>query len=165
MVPLALIALGAAATAGTSLRRARPPRIPWLVTGALIATYVGLILFVLPAFESHKVVPDVAQWLAAQAGPADRVASFQLNRWNPAYRFYVGRHTVFLEDADEAAEFFRAPQPFYCVMRRDAYDEFVARGVPLTLRYEREGMWATSGRALWRSGAPLARFVVVSGGR
>jgi 4-amino-4-deoxy-L-arabinose transferase-like glycosyltransferase len=165
MVPLALIALGAAATAGTFLRRARPPRIPWLVTGALIATYVGLILFVLPAFESHKVVPDVAQWLAAQAGPADRVASFQLNRWNPAYRFYVGRHTVFLEDADEAAEFFRAPQPFYCVMRRDAYDEFVARGVPVTLRYEREGMWATSGRALWRSGAPLARFVVVSGGR
>ncbi len=165
IVPLALIVLGGAATAGAFLRRARPPRIPWLVTGALIATYVGLILFVLPAFESHKVVPDVAQWLAAQAGPADRVASFRLNRWNPAYRFYVGRHTVFLEDTAEATEFFRAPQPFYCVMRRDAYDEFVARGVPLTLRYEREGMWATSGRALWRSGAPLARFVVVSGGR
>jgi hypothetical protein len=107
----------------------------------------------------------VARWLAAQAKPADRIASFRLNRWNPAYRFYVDRHTVFLEDAAEATAFFRAPQPFYCVMRRDAYDEFVARGVPLTLRYEREGLWATSGRALWRTGAPLARFVVVSGGR
>ena len=63
-------------------------------------------------------MPDVAQWLAAQAGPADRVASFRLNRWTPAYRFYVGRHTIFLEDAAEAEAFFRAPQPFYCVMRR-----------------------------------------------
>ena len=50
-------------------------------------------------------------------------------------------------------------------MRRDAYDRFVAQGVPLTLHYEREGLWATSGRALWRTGAPLARFVVVSGSR
>jgi 4-amino-4-deoxy-L-arabinose transferase-like glycosyltransferase len=165
MVPLALILAGSVATVGTLMRRARPPRVPWLVTGALLATYAGLILFVLPALEARKVVPDVAQWLAAQAGPADRIASFRLNRWNPAYRFYVGRHTVFLEDPAEATAFFRAPQPFYCVMRRDSYDEFVARGVPLTLRYEREGLWATSGRALWRTGAPHARFVVVSGGR
>jgi 4-amino-4-deoxy-L-arabinose transferase-like glycosyltransferase len=165
LVPSALTLAGGIATVGTLLRRARPPRIPWLVTGALLATYAGLILFVLPALEDRKVVPDVARWLAAQAEPADRIASFRLNRWNPAYRFYVGRHTVFLEDQAEAMAFFRAPQPFYCVMRRDAYDELVARGVPLTLRYEREGLWATSGRALWRTGAPLARFVVVSGGQ
>jgi 4-amino-4-deoxy-L-arabinose transferase-like glycosyltransferase len=165
MVPLALIVAGGAATIGTLWRRAQPPRVPWLVTGALLATYVGLILFVLPALEGRKVVPDVAQWLAARATSADRIASFRLNRWNPVYRFYVGRHTIFLEDPAEAAAFFRAPQPFYCVMRRDAYDEFVASGVPLTLQYEREGLWATSGRALWRTGAPLARFVVVSGER
>jgi len=61
-----------------------------------------------------------------------------------------------------AAAFFRAPEPFYCVMRREEFDAFVTRGVPLTVRYEREGLWATSGRALWRTRAPLARFVVVS---
>jgi len=132
------------------------------VTGALLATYAGLILFVLPAFEAQKVVPDVAQWVAARAQPVDRVASFRLNRWNPAYRFYVGRHTTFLEDPAEAAAFFGAPEPFYCVMRREEFDAFVARGVALTVRYEREGLWATSGRALWRTRAPLARFVVVS---
>jgi 4-amino-4-deoxy-L-arabinose transferase-like glycosyltransferase len=165
MIPAGLTLAGGVATVGTILRRARPPRVPWLATGALLATYAGVILFVLPALEGRKVVPDVAQWLAARAEPADRIASFQLNRWNPAYRFYVGRHTVFLEDPAEATAFFLAPQPFYCVMRRDAYDRFVAQGVPLTLHYEREGLWATSGRALWRTGAPLARFVVVSGGR
>ncbi len=31
--------------------------------------------------------------------------------------------------------------------------------------YEREGMGATSGRALWRTYTPLVRFVVVSGAR
>ena len=165
MVPAALILTGAVATVAATIRRARPPRVPWLVTGAMIATYAGLILFVLPAFEEHKVVPDVARWVAARAQPEDRIASFRLNRWNPTYRFYVGRHTTFLDDPAEAAAFFRAPQAFYCVMRRDEYDALVAQGLPLRIVYEREGMWATSGRALWRTGAPLATFVVVSGAR
>ena len=165
MVPVVLALSGAALAAMTNVRGGLPPRVPWLVMSALIATYAGLILFVLPALEQRKVVPDVAQWVATRAQPTDRVASFRLNRWNPAYRFYVGRHTAFLEDAAEAETFFRAPQPFYCVMRRSAYDEFVAQGIPLAIVYEREGMWATSGRALWRSYTPLVRFVVVSGGR
>ena len=50
-------------------------------------------------------------------------------------------------------------------MRRSAYDEFVAQGMPLRILYEREGMGATSGRALWRTHTPLVRFVVVSGGQ
>ena len=69
------------------------------------------------------------------------------------------------EDTAEAEAYFRAPRPFYCIMRRSAYDEFVAQGIPLTVVYEREGMTATSGRALWRSYTPMTRFVVVSGGR
>lgn len=164
MVPIALTLAGVLA-ALARVRRARPPTVPWLAMGSLLVTYAGLILFVLPALEQRKVIPDVAQWVATRAQPADRVASFRLNRWNPAYRFYVGRHTAFFDDAAEAEAFFRAPQPFYCVMRRDAYDELAARGVPLTIVYEREGMWATSGRAVWRARTPLARFVVVSGGR
>jgi hypothetical protein len=67
-----------------------------------------------------------------------------------------------LEDAGEAETFLRGPQPFYCVMRRSAFDEFVARGLPLTIVYERAGMWATSGRALWRRKETPARFVVVT---
>jgi hypothetical protein len=147
------------------VRRALPPRVPWLVMAALIVTYIGLIAFVLPALEHRKVVPDLAHWVAARARTADRVASFRLNRWNPAYRFYVGRHITFLEDPAEARAFFNAPQPFYCVMRRNAYDEFVAQGAPIKVVYEREGVAATSGRALWRSRTPLVRFVVVTEAR
>ena len=166
VVPIALTVAGAALAALANVRRALPPRVPWLVISALIVTYIGLIAFVLPALEHRKVVPDLARFVAEHAGPTDRVASFRLNRWNPAYRFYVGRHVAFLEDAAEAEAFFKSPQPFYCVMRRNAFDEFVAQGAKIQVVYERDGVTATSGRLLWRTRTPpLARFVVVTDAR
>jgi 4-amino-4-deoxy-L-arabinose transferase-like glycosyltransferase len=162
VVPAVLTAAGVLLSVLASVRGGLPPRIPWIVIVALIVTYGGLIQFVLPALEHRKVVPDLAQWVAARAEPHHRIASYRLNRWTPAYRFYVGRHTSFLESPNEAEAFFNAPEPFYCLMRREAYDEFVGRGVPLEVLYEREGMSATSGRALWRTYTPLTRFVVVS---
>jgi 4-amino-4-deoxy-L-arabinose transferase-like glycosyltransferase len=162
IVPVVLVLAGAMLTAWTSVRRGLPPRAPWIVMIALTVTYGGLIAFVLPALEQRKVVPDVAQWVASHAQVDDRVASYRLNRWNPAYRFYVGRQLAFLEDAGEAEEFFASSARTYCVMQRSAYDELVARGLPLQIVYAREGMWATSGRALWRTYTPPATFVVVT---
>jgi 4-amino-4-deoxy-L-arabinose transferase-like glycosyltransferase len=166
MVPIALTLAGASLAALVNVRRALPPRVPWLVMAALLVTYIGLIAYVMPALELRKVVPDVAQWVAARAAPSDRLASFRLNRWSPAFRFYLGRHVTFLEDPAEAQAFFAAPQPFYCVMRRNAFDEFVAQGAKLEIVYEREGVNATSGRMLWRTRTPqLIRFVVVTDAR
>jgi hypothetical protein len=34
--------------------------------------------------------------------------------------------------------------------------------MPLRIIYYRDGLWATSGRTLWRAKSPLARFVVVT---
>ena len=106
-MPIALVLSGALAGRADQRARRRPPRVPWLVISALLVTYVGLILFVLPALEQRKVVPDVAQWVA-EAGAAGRS-----RRQLPAepldarrIRFYVGRHTTFLEDAEEADAFF-----------------------------------------------------------
>ena len=80
-------------------------------------------------------------------------------------RFYVDRHVAFLESPAEAEVFFDTTPTFYCVMYRNAYDEFVARGEALTILYERDGMFATSGRALWRRRQNPARFVVVGRAR
>ena len=161
IVPAALFASGMLITI-SDLRGATPPSVPWRVLSAMLATYAGLILFVLPSFEQRKVVPEVAEWVAAHAQPTDRIASYRLNRWTPAYRFYANRHMTFLETHAEAAAFLKQPEPYYCVMRHDAYEELVAKGLPLKIRHEREGMSATSGRALWRSRNPMTRFVVVS---
>ena len=165
IVPVVITLCGALLTAFVNVRgRAggRPPRIPWFGLTSLVVIYAGLIAFVIPALEQRKVVPDVARWVAAHAHAGDRVAAFRLNRWMPTFRFYVDRPTHVLEDAAEAEAFFRERQPFYCAMRRAAYDEFVARGVPLTIVHHREGMWATSGRVLWRRRIRPEQFVIVA---
>src|SRR5262249_16907732 len=149
-------------TALANVRGALPPRIPWVVIGALLVTYVGLLLFVMPALERGKVIPEMSQWVARHAGAGDRVCSFRLNRWAPAYRFYVGRHVHMLEDAAEAEAFFTKPEPFYCLMRHNAYEEFVARGARLRVALERDGVTVTTGRALFRASQVPARYVVVT---
>jgi 4-amino-4-deoxy-L-arabinose transferase-like glycosyltransferase len=164
LVPVAIGVAGAALIAGTGLGGGRPPRTPWIVLGAMTITYGGLVLWALPAVEQQKVVPDVARWVARRAGGSDRVASYRLNRWSTSFRFYVGRHVsiIEIEKKDEAQALFSGPEPFYCAMPGTAYDEFVAQGLPLRVVYEREGMWATSGRALWGGPVPPTRFVVVT---
>jgi 4-amino-4-deoxy-L-arabinose transferase-like glycosyltransferase len=140
----------------------RPPRAPWIALTAVATIYAGILLFVMPALEKQKVIPDIARWVASHAEPETRIASYQLNRWNTAFRFYVDRHVTMLDDADRMVEFINSEKPFYGVMLGEGYEELVARGVPLRAVYEREGMWATSGRALWRKAVPATRFVVVT---
>ena len=143
-------------------RGARPPRVPWIVVGAMTVTYGGVLLWVLPALEQQKVVPDVARWVAARAAGTDRVASYRLNRWNTAFRFYVGRHVAMIDAPDEARALFNGDERFFCTMLGPAYDDLRRRGLPLRIVYEREGMWATSGRVLWRRKPPPTGFVVVT---
>jgi 4-amino-4-deoxy-L-arabinose transferase-like glycosyltransferase len=164
LVPMALGMAGAAMTVRVSLRNGRPPRVPWIVLGAMTMTYGVLVFWVLPAVEQRMVVPDVASWVARRAAGNDRVASYRLNRWASAFRFYVGRHVSIFEEEEqpEAEALFDGPEPFYCAMPGVAYDELVAQGVKFRIVYEREGMWATTGRALWGGTVPLTRFVVVT---
>jgi len=168
VVPVVITLCGAALTVSVNIQgRAggRPPRLPWFGLTALASAYAGLILFALPALEHRKVVPELARFVASQAGANDRVASYRLNRWSPVFRFYVNRHVVPLDSVAEAAAFFDAAQPFYCVMHRAAYDEFVAQGKPLRILRQLDGIYATSGRALWRRRLSPAEFVVVTPAR
>jgi 4-amino-4-deoxy-L-arabinose transferase-like glycosyltransferase len=163
VVPAAVGGAGLMLTTGVTMSKGRTPAVPWVVFGALTVTYAGLLLWALPALEQRKVVPDVARWVATRASPTDRVATYRLNRWNTAFRFYVARHVSMIDAPDEASALFKGSERFYCTMLGTSYDEFVAQGAPLRILYEREGMWATSGRVLWRSRVPLVRFVVVTG--
>ena len=161
-IPVALVLAGVVMAATLFMQHGRPPQVPWLVTIAMLVTYVGLIHFVMPAIERQKVVDELAAWVKESATRHDRIATYRLNRWTPSFRFHVARHVDFLDDPHEAEAYFASPAPFICVMRRDALDDFTARGIPLDVRLERHGMWATSGRVLWRSQVPTARFVVVT---
>jgi 4-amino-4-deoxy-L-arabinose transferase-like glycosyltransferase len=164
-VPIAITVAGVMLIAIVRWREgigAKPPEFPWIAIAALGVTYAGLIAVVMPALEGRKVIPEVAHWVAAQASHGERVATFRLNRWKPAFRFYLGRHVIFIDDPQEAEALFRKPEPFYALMRRVHVDEFVAKGIPLVVAHEREGLWATSGRVLWRRRIPPEHFVVVT---
>jgi 4-amino-4-deoxy-L-arabinose transferase-like glycosyltransferase len=162
IVPAVMLTAGALITARASLGNWQPPRVPWIALAACTVTYVGIILWVLPALEEGKVVPDIARWVAQHSAPDTRIGVYRLNRWTTAFRFYVERHAEHLDGAAQATGFFSKDDKFYCVMLGKAYEEFADLGLPIEIVYERDGMWATSGRELWRRRAPPVRFVVVS---
>jgi hypothetical protein len=165
IVPIVVGAAGASLTAYLNVTGGRPPRTPWMVVGAMTVTYAGLLIWVMPALEQRKVVPDLARWVSSRTTTTDRVATYRLNRWNTAFRFYVGRHVRMIDSPDEARTLFAGSEAFYCAMLGPAFEEFAAQGVPLRVVYERDGLWATSGRALWRRRIPPTRFVIVTSAR
>jgi len=162
-VPVALTLAGIALTVLANLRGGLPPRAPWIVLSALVVTYVGIVAFVMPALNRRKVVHDIADFIAVQRQAntaAARIATYHYP--NSAFRFYVNQDVTFLDEPNQARAFFDAPTPFYCLMRKAAFDEFIAQGVPLKAVYEREGMATTSGRVLWRNRLPETRFVLAT---
>jgi hypothetical protein len=166
VVPAVVIAAGVVIVARSMMRGApRLPQVPWIVLAALAAVYAGIVVFVIPALERQKVVPDVARWVAAHAAPDARVCTFQLSRWSTAFRFYVDRHVVMIDDPGQLDAFVNADRPFYCAMLAPGYDDLIRRGAPVEQVYARDGMWVTSGRVLWRQSVPPARFVVVTRAR
>jgi hypothetical protein len=126
--------------------------------------YAGVLVWVIPPIEHGKVVPDVARWVSSRASANDRIATFRLNRWNAAFRFYVNRPTQVLESDEDSRQFFSNPAPYYCVMTRQLYEALRAAGVPLEIVYSQKGLWVTSGRALWRQDAERTEFVVTGPG-
>ncbi|MEO5741574.1 MAG: phospholipid carrier-dependent glycosyltransferase [Vicinamibacterales bacterium] len=162
IVPATVIVAGLLMLVRADADRGRPARVPWLAVTAMTTIYAGIVMFVIPALDGQKVIPDVAKWVSGQAGPDTRVASYELSRWNTAFRFYVDRHVTMLDDPQEMAAFFNDPEPFYVVMLQPEYEEFRSRGLPVKEVYSRAGMWVTSGRALWRRAPPPTMFVVVA---
>ena len=162
LAPLVMLVTGIIVTARVSFSRARLPEAPWVTLTALIATYAAVITWVLPALEQRKVIPDVGRWVASHAAPDARVGTYRLNRWSNAFRFYADRHVAHMDGIEEARAFFADPTPAYAVMTRQYLYELAGQGIQLQVDYEREGMWVTSGRALWRRREPPTKFVVVS---
>jgi 4-amino-4-deoxy-L-arabinose transferase-like glycosyltransferase len=158
--PVALMIAGAVVAVRSYSRTL--PRVPWLVIAAFGVIYAVAILWVAPTLEQWKVVPDVARWVAGHSVASTEVAAYRLNRWTPALRFYVGRQTLILDSPEQAGELVKGEAPFYCVMRESEYQDLVARGIALDVVYSRSGMWATTGKALWRQRGSLTNFVVVT---
>lgn len=157
IVPAALVVLG-----GATAWQARRGRLamPSFAIGAMAAFYIGAIVFVFPRLEEGKVIPDVAQWVQTHAADGDRIATFRLNRWNPAFRFYVSRPVTMIDADADIHRFFADKSSHYCVMTVEWFELLKQAGVPLEAVYQRDGIWITSGRALWRTKGSPTTFIV-----
>jgi 4-amino-4-deoxy-L-arabinose transferase-like glycosyltransferase len=164
LVPAIVVGAGLLIAARVNVLGRRLPEAPWIALTALAAIYAGIVLFVIPALDRQKVVPEVARWIDGRAAPEDRICTFQLSRWNTAFRFYVDRPVAMLDHPDQLTDFLDDAGPFYCVMLQPGYEDFVRRGAPVREVFARSGMWVTSGRVLWREAVPSTRFVVVTRG-
>ena len=164
VVPLALVASGIALLATLARRRLRPP-FPITIAGAILLTYVLVLLVVLPQFEHAKPVKRLARELAAMTTEHDSVAAYGMNRWNPSWRFYLRRHVHRLESKAELEAFLNEPGRRFCLLLREDYDDLVGQGLPLFIVSERPGLFVTSGRALRRDRRQAWRSFVVASNR
>jgi 4-amino-4-deoxy-L-arabinose transferase-like glycosyltransferase len=149
-----------AAGVATTVRRRQSGSVPTAILGSLGLLYAAVIVWVIPDIDRLKVIPEVAAWVAHEAHPADRVASYRLNRWTSAFRFYVDRPVALLDGDDETRKFFVDDSAFFCVMTRDAYDQLRKAGVSMKIAHSREGLWATSGDVLRPDRFRTTEFVV-----
>lgn len=162
VTPVALLALGLLATVRYGRRRTAPPEYPVAAIVAMGVIYASALVWVVPRMEELKVVPRVARWVAHRATPGERIAAVHMNRWKPAYRYYVDRHVTFLDSDEDARRFFADPVPHYSVMTEERWRELQEAGVPLQVVHRQDGWWATSGRMLWRRPGRLTTFVVAT---
>jgi hypothetical protein len=132
---------------------------PWPGVVAFLGLYAGVIIFILPKLEAGKTMPHLAGWLNEHA-PSAPVGSFLLNRWNPAFRFYVQRPVTIIENEEDFWWRVTAESPRFIVATLEAYRKMEAAGADLSIVHQRDGVWATSGRLLWREKGQPTTFVI-----
>jgi 4-amino-4-deoxy-L-arabinose transferase-like glycosyltransferase len=162
LVPIAFVAGGVALLFQLWNRQWRPP-FPGHIAGAILLTYALVLVVALPKFEDAKPVKRLAIELAARATEPNSVATYNMDRWNPSWRFYLRQNVRRLETIDQVQSFFDEAGERFCLMLRDDYDELKQRGLVMRIVSERPGLFVTSGRALRRDRRQAWRsFVVVS---
>lgn len=162
LLPIGWIAIGGVLLATGRQGVVRAPAMTALAFGVF---YVVAISVVLPVIEKQKVVADVARWASAKAGASAPVCGYRLNRWNNSLLFYSGRLVRFFDTPEQFRSAAEIDRTLLCLTTKEGVAELTGSGLELTVLHEREGLWATSGRALWRTGAPLTTFVVVGMGK
>lgn len=162
ILPVAWLAIGAALLASGSRRVAHTPAMTAAAFGLFYLVAIGVVL---PLIEKQKVVADVARWTGTTAGPSAPVCGYRLNRWNNSMLFYSGRLVSLFDSPEQFRDAAAKEQTLLCLTTKEGLDELTQAGLQLSVVHEREGLWATSGRALWRTGPQLTRFVVIRMGK
>jgi 4-amino-4-deoxy-L-arabinose transferase-like glycosyltransferase len=162
LAPATLLAGGLAFTAVLWRWRRPIAAASLIVAASLVVCYAVVIAVVGPALERDKVVKPMAQALASQLQPGDRIGAYRLDRWKTSWRFYVARETVQMEHPKEAQAFFAKPGRGFCMMSGESFDHLRDRGLRLKVVSEAFGLYMTTGRAHTQRTPPARRRFVIA---
>lgn len=158
MLPVAFVTAGVVLTGP---RRAQRADSPWIAAAAFGVLYLVVLSWVVPSLEQQKVVADLARAVPTVGGRAPRLCTYQLNRWTNSFLFYTKQRAAVLDEPGAFARFVKEDGPFFCVVPESSIGELDSVQARFRVTRRAEGLWATSGRALWKKrGAPTAFLVV-----
>jgi 4-amino-4-deoxy-L-arabinose transferase-like glycosyltransferase len=158
MLPVAFVTAGVVLTGPRHAQRADSP---WIVAAAFGVLYLVVLSWVVPSLEQQKVVAELARAVPTVGGRAPRLCTYQLNRWTNSFLFYTKQRAAVLDEPDAFARFVNEDGPFFCVVPESSIGELDSVQARFRVTRRAEGLWATSGRALWKKrGAPTAFLVV-----
>jgi len=130
--PASILALVGAAAGVVSLAKKRPKRAIVSLISLLLAVYLGVSVWGLPAVDPHKTARPICEELRALADPEDRVGYAGPSSTNDAYVYYTGRTFTELEGGPkgdleemgrEVHEFAAEPGRAFLFIRRELYDQ------------------------------------------
>lgn len=161
VLPLALVGGGFAFTAQIARAGLQPPRLAVPLLAALLCVYGTVVSVGFPLLDEVTPSRELGRTLVATAAPDDRLAIYQLSKWQASLRYYADRPVIPLETPEEVAQFFTASGRGYCVMRRADLRRLRNKGLSLRPLYGRPAVTrSVGGRGLRRQ--RWAEVVVVA---
>lgn len=158
VLPVAFVTTGILLTGP---RNAYRPQAPWMVATAFGVLYFVVLSWVVPSLERQKVVHELARTMASPGPAAPRLCAYRLNRWTNSLLFYAGRRVEVFDAPEDFERFVGTDGPFACLLPEDRVGELAAAHGRFRVTRRAEGLWATSGRALWKKRRAPAAFLVV----
>jgi 4-amino-4-deoxy-L-arabinose transferase-like glycosyltransferase len=146
LLPIALISGGLIFGLSCARRGWRPSRFGASLLATLAAVYIIVGAVGFPVLEASRPTPELARQLAPMLRDGDRVALYELSKWQASLRFYTNRPVAALETSAEAHAFFAAPGRGYAVVKERHARRMMERDPALRIVLSRSAIVQSEGR-------------------
>lgn len=148
VLPLALIAGGAALLFQSARLHWRVPRRATVLVTMLLVSYATVVVVGYPAMEQMRPTARVAEQLRYETAGDAPIGLYRLERWRGSLRYYLNRPIQRLETVEEARAFFGQSRTVYAIMLRRDYLALREQKIPVHPMIAHRAVVGTTGRGL-----------------
>ena len=150
LMPLTLVAGGAALFVTIVRRRAVSPRLFSVALVMLLVIYGSLVVIGLPVLARAQPAAAVAEGLRPRLSESDQIGLYRLEKWRFSLRYYLERPVTRLHHAGDVHDFFTKSERGYVLMNDEEFARLRSAGMNLRAVSERPAVTGTTGRGLRR---------------